>query len=269
MLFYNFNTLDDFIKHDLVPNVKEELKNLDNIVQVYEKKASTQPESQLKQLNSIISLAQKLIANLNEVISLYEKNVDNNFEEIKANLVEYNKQGSQLFQEILNYENQHLPNSPSVTPAINNAIDIELHPQDNNTLIISEKDQKAYLPFYYFEIEKIFNAPNNKYKCKQDIVNDLYVLPLSRFKYSSISRFRESFNLITKKEHSSITKAIDLGLELMFKYNLNPIIISACRTLEELDIYLDCLENNNLEDFDCFEIKFEVSPQIDFASHKA
>lgn len=55
----------------------------------------------------------------------------------------------------------------------------------------------------------------------------------------------------------------------MFKYNLNPIIISACRTLEELDIYLDCLENNNLEDFDCFEIKFEVSPQIDFASHKA
>ena len=268
MLFYNFNTLDDFIKHDLVPSVKDELKNLENIVQVYEKKANTHSGNDSKQLNNIILLANKLIDNLNEVISLYEKDMEDNFEEIKANLVEYNKQGSQLFQEILNYENQHLDNSPVITPAVNNAIDIELHPEDNNTLVISEKDQKAYLPFYYFEIEKIFSAPSSKYRCKQDVVNDLYVVPLSRFKYSSISRFRESFFLITKKEHSSISKAIDLGLELMFKYNLNPIIISACRTLEELDIYLDCLENNDLEHFDCFDIKFEVSPQTNLSARK-
>ena len=48
----------------------------------------------------------------------------------------------------------------------------------------------------------------------------------------------------------------------MFKYELNPIIIAACRNLNELDIYLDCLEENELYDFKCFKIKFEVMPKI-------
>ena len=48
----------------------------------------------------------------------------------------------------------------------------------------------------------------------------------------------------------------------MFNYKLNPIIIAACRNLDELDIYLDCLETNQLYDFKCFEIKFEVLPTI-------
>ena len=50
-------------------------------------------------------------------------------------------------------------------------------------------------------------------------------------------------------------------MELMFKYNLNPIIIAGCRNLDELDIYLDCLDENELNDFKCFEIKFEVMPK--------
>ena len=48
----------------------------------------------------------------------------------------------------------------------------------------------------------------------------------------------------------------------MFKYELNPIIITACRNLDELDIYLDCLDKNELFDFHCFDIKFEVAPKI-------
>ena len=60
----------------------------------------------------------------------------------------------------------------------------------------------------------------------------------------------------------SLIKALDLGIELMFNYKFNPIIIAACRNLDELDIYLDCLEENQLFDFKCFEIKFEVTPDI-------
>ena len=48
----------------------------------------------------------------------------------------------------------------------------------------------------------------------------------------------------------------------MFKYDLNPILIAACRNLDELDIYLDCLYSKELFDFNCFEIKFEVAPQV-------
>ena len=70
-----------------------------------------------------------------------------------------------------------------------------------NTLIVSEKEQLAYLPY-------------NNIK-----------LPLNRFKNAPISRFRESIDLILHRENGSIFQAIDLGLELMFNYKLPlPII---------------------------------------------
>ncbi len=133
---------------------------------------------------------------------------------------------------------------------------------DNDTLIVSEKDQKAYLPYKYDDIEKIYNENKDKYVSVQDVINKEYILPLNRFKHSVSSRFRETINLVLHKENQSIFKALDLAFELMFQYNLNPIIIAACRNLEELDIYLDCLEENELFDFRCFKIKFEVAPKI-------
>lgn len=128
---------------------------------------------------------------------------------------------------------------------------------DNNVLIISEKKQKAYLPYKYKEVEKIHKNSNNKYNSIIEVIQDLYVLPLKKFKNSLIARFRETFNLIIHKENGSVIRALDLALELMFKYNLNPIIIAACRNLDELDMYLDCLDENELFDFKCFQIRFE------------
>lgn len=285
MLFYNFNTLDDFINNNLVFNIKEEIIKLANIIDLYNnKKNIISLQNRSKKIDEILILATKLKEDLNIIISLHDKDLDNNCSEIKANLVEYNKKENELFQKILDFENMstNILNKSLELPLkytgrkvkklsnitltdnnfINTKIDINANPQDNNTLIISEKDQKAYLPFYYSEIEKIFKNSNNKYLTMQDVVNDLYVIPLDRFRLSSISRFKESFNLIYNKENASITKALDLGLELMFKYELNPIIIAACRNLDELDIYLDCLAENELFNFDCFEIKFEVAPQL-------
>ena len=128
--------------------------------------------------------------------------------------------------------------------------------------MISEKEQLAFLPFFYKDIQKIYDTSKSRYETMQDVVNSLYVIPLARFKNSAMSRFKESFRLMREKENASIIKSLDLGLELMFKYELNPIIIAACRNLDELDIYLDCLEENELENFSCFEIKFEVMPQL-------
>ena len=68
--------------------------------------------------------------------------------------------------------------------------------------------------------------------------------------------------MVKNKSNGSFLSALDLALELMMRYDLNPIIIAACRNIDELDIYLDCLEENELSQFDCFEIKFEVLPQI-------
>lgn len=133
---------------------------------------------------------------------------------------------------------------------------------DNNILVISEKEQKAYLPYKYTEIKKIYENPNYNYNSIMEVIQDLYIVPLNKFENFSIARFREAFNLIRHKEKGSIFSALDLALELMFKYNLNPIIIAACRNLDELDIYLDCLDENELYDFKCFEIRFEVNTNI-------
>ena len=62
------------------------------------------------------------------------------------------------------------------------------------------------------------------------------------------------------KEHASISDSLSLALELTFNSLLNPAIISACRTLDELDIYLDCLNTGELDKFNIFEIKYEVLP---------
>ena len=133
---------------------------------------------------------------------------------------------------------------------------------DNNIIVISEKEQKAYLPYKYTEVKKIYENPNYNYNSIMEVIQDLYIVPLNKFENFSIARFREAFNLIRHKEKGSIFSALDLALELMFKYNLNPIIIAACRNLDELDIYLDCLDENELYDFKCFEIRFEVNTNI-------
>ena len=39
-------------------------------------------------------------------------------------------------------------------------------------------------------------------------------------------------------------------------------IISACRSLDELDVYIDCLDKNEVDDFKIFNIRYELSPAI-------
>lgn len=289
MLFYNFETLDSFIENNLNINIREEENKLNNIIQLYNNKKiallsiTTNMIEITNTIDFIINMATNLRNDLINILSLHDKGLDLNKNEIKANLVEYNKQIQELYDKILDFENKSISIFNSIIELSLNIsnkkskklytvkedskhtlsrIDVECTSQDNNTLIVSEFEQKAYLPFRYKDIEDIFKNSKNKYTTMQDVVNDLYIVPLNRFKNSSLSRFRESFKLMRKKEKASISKALDLGLELMFKYELNPIIIAACENLDELDIYLDCLDENELYDFDCFEIKFEIAPKV-------
>lgn len=132
----------------------------------------------------------------------------------------------------------------------------------NSVLLISEKSKMVYLPYYYDDVYEIYNSNRKKYSSEDDVINRLYSIPLSRFKSLSFARFREAYKLIRTKEKGSLSQALDLALELMFKSNLHPAIIAACRNLEELDFYLDCLEGNNLKDFNAFEIRFEYAPTV-------
>ena len=120
----------------------------------------------------------------------------------------------------------------------------------------------AYLPYKYREAEKIYKESNGKFISTREVIDTIFTVPLDRFKNASFSRFRETFNLVRHKEKKSLMFALDLAMELMFKYELNPIIIAACKNLDELDIYIDCLEENELFDFPFFKINFEINPDI-------
>ncbi len=137
--------------------------------------------------------------------------------------------------------------------------DLETKICDNSTLLISEIQNKVLLPFSVSELEKEL-AENRHYANLQDIIDTKYTIPLDKYKNAALARFKEAYNLMRKKEKASITSSLDLALELTFNNLLNPAIITACKNLDELDIYLDYLSSNELDKFDIFEIKYEMLP---------
>ena len=46
----------------------------------------------------------------------------------------------------------------------------------------------------------------------------------------------------------------------MFRYEINPAIIAACKTQSQFEIYLENMEKKTLENFKEFVIHFEMNP---------
>ena len=131
-----------------------------------------------------------------------------------------------------------------------------------NTLIISETNKTVTLPYKISDLKNLLRNDSEKYNSLSDIILDKYTIPISEYKFSALSRFKEAYRLIINKEHGSKKQALNLAFELFSNYNLHPAIITACKNLNELDIYLSCLEFNELEDFRFFKIVYDVLPVV-------
>ena len=127
-----------------------------------------------------------------------------------------------------------------------------------NTLIISEEQKKVILPYTINKVKEILLNNNKEYSSLQDVIDKLYTKPINYYRFSAIARFRETYKLVKEREHGSKTKALELAFELLLNYNLPPAIITACKNLDELDIYIACLEDNTLDEFEFFDIKYEI-----------
>ena len=132
--------------------------------------------------------------------------------------------------------------------------------KSNNNLIISEIEGKVYLPYTKEELNQKIQKANNANI--DEVIAENFVVPIEKYKNSIRSRYHEGYNLMRNKEKKSKKQAILLGLELMFEFNLHPAIITACQNLEQLAIYLDCLEDNELEKFSCFKVIYKVLPKL-------
>lgn len=63
-----------------------------------------------------------------------------------------------------------------------------------------------------------------------------------------------------QRERAGIIESLKYAMSLKRERELHPAIITACKTQDELDIYLACLDNCVLSLFDSFEIKFDYLP---------
>ena len=129
-----------------------------------------------------------------------------------------------------------------------------------NTLIISETTGLVTLPYKLTDLRKELRTNPDKYSSLSDVVLSKYTKPLSSYKFSAFARFREAYKLIIEREKGTKKDALNLATELFSNLNLHPAIITACKTQNELDVYLSCLEYNELEDFHFFKIVYDAFP---------
>ena len=131
---------------------------------------------------------------------------------------------------------------------------------DNENLIISEKHQKIYLPYKISELVNYMDSYPNVYSSLQDVVKQEFILPFDYFmKHPYKSRFSETYNIIKNREGKNVVKAFCYSLNVSKRNNLNPAVIAACKSLNELETYLYYLDSNNLKRFKFFNIIYEVN----------
>ena len=132
--------------------------------------------------------------------------------------------------------------------------------KDNNTLIISEKDNKVFLPYKVEEINDYLEQFPDQYSSFESVVAKEFILPLNYYmSHPLLARFREAYSLCRDREGKTILESLKYGMDLMFNRRLNPAIIAACKTQDQLSNYLNLLEKNDLKNFTDFEIKFEMN----------
>lgn len=253
-LFDTLSKTDSVSKIDSKKDYSEEINNIsEKFTKNIENLSSL--KSLLIDINSdFISLSRnassdEIAINLKEKINTYFST----YEEIKKDIMLADIEVDRFVKEI------NFLDSSKSEEGSEKALDGNI--QNNNTLIISEKDNKVFLPYTVSEIQSYMEKYPKEYKSLEYVINKEFILPLDYYtKHPSLARFREAYSLIRDREAKSVFDALKYALNIMFKYDLNPAIISACKTEEALDFYIECLESKDLSKFNLFKIEFRLNP---------
>ena len=133
--------------------------------------------------------------------------------------------------------------------------------EENDTLLVSERERKVYLPYSKKEVIEYLEQYPDQYRSFVDVVRQEFIFPIDFYlKHPAIARFRETYSLIRDRESKSIVEAFKLAMDTMFKYELNPAVIAACKSEDQLEKYLDCLSKKKTDEFTDFKIQFDVTP---------
>ena len=222
----------------------------------------------LSKSNSNITNLKKLLENIDEINVAeegFEENVEkynNNFKENIDSIYASTEIIEKFVHEINTADLSKLAQDLTVEREdeqedIISSKDLEIS-YIENTLVISEEEKKVILPYTINKVKETLLKNNQEYSSLQDVIDKVYTKPIIYYRFSAIARFKETYKLVRKKEKGTIAKALELAFELLLNYNLHPAIITACKSLDELDVYLACLEDNTLNEFGFFDIKYEI-----------
>ena len=159
-------------------------------------------------------------------------------------------------------ESINLISPNSTTSQINTSYSDMIGTNENKVLIISEKENKVYLPYKKTELKAYLSQYPTSYYSYKNVIEKEFILPLNYFMNNpSMARFRETYSLYRDREATSVVEALKKALSLAFKSELNPAVIAACKTKKQLNNFVLCLDENKLNDFSDFEIIYDVKPQ--------
>lgn len=224
----------------------------------------------LNEATDVLNMTNSNIANLNcllEQLTKFENYTEISSESINSYNCNFKTSMISIYEnteKIEKFLHDTTVNNISEIPtiALPSSIDSDNNSNTNeNTLIISTTQEKVIFPYKEKDIENILKT-NKRYHSSEEVVNKFYTKPISYYRFSALSRFKEAYKLVKLKEKGSTFKALSLAFELAGNYNLHPAIITACKSLDELDIYLACLDENTLNDFKFFNVKYEIPVAI-------
>lgn len=267
------------LKHILLLYLEKLSANINNIenpnnlntLSTYIMKVEKSFETIKENINNLLELKNSLesLSQTKDNSSFDFKKYNQDYNDLKLKISSNNQLYFSIMESILNFMQLNIPEAnitkKSETNFENKEIvaaeiipDISEKNQNNEvlkerTLTISESDNIVILPYSQNELEEFFTNNPEKYSSMQDIIDKEYTYSLKTYKNNSSTRFKKIFHL-AQKSNFSYLKSLNFARKLYTNPYLHPATISACKNTIELENYLECLSNNNLNNFKPFKI---------------
>ena len=266
---------------EAINRINIEEKEIENIDTNHLKKYVDIAENAFDSVNKIIENLTQLLNKFNDIeqdiIQLVVKKESNNnvdvtqtVENINQKIIKFQIEDRKIKNEneklninvnaFLNQNNLNIVTKDKVERE-NVKLDSVNAIKDNLELIVSERQNRVYLPYTKSEIEEFLENYPDEYKTAKDVIEQEFIADISIYnKHPILARFREAYSLYRNKEMKSPIDSLKFAMDIMFRSDLNPTIIAAVKSEKQLENYIECLEKNKLDEFKYFTITFEVNP---------
>ena len=131
----------------------------------------------------ILNTIKNISKQLNLIKNFYKKN---DFQEKFENHEKINEIQGSIEELMSNIEENNNNEVSSVCKLISDV-------KDNDTLIISEKTNKVFLPYTVLELEEYYKEYPNEYNSLSVVINQEYIVSRDKYKNQTISRVRDTY----------------------------------------------------------------------------